>query len=324
MEFIVTIDTEGDNQWDHGRELTVENVKFVPRFQALCDRYHIKPTYMVTSEICEDPFAQELFRDYQVTGKAEIGAHLHSWTTPPYRDRDGLRLNDRNHTFAHELPDLLLNEKIKILTEQIEKAFGKRPLSFRSGRYGFNSHVAKALVSNNYIVDSSITPMIDWSGFKGLPGGPGGPDFMDKTAMPFRYRINGKSLLEIPITVLPTKFPLNKSAALAKCYFRNVGHNILLRAIRRLAYNHQPLWLRPNHWMTNGLFNDLIEEAKRLRLPHIVMMFHSSELMPGSSRYWPNEDSVEILFYQLEGLFNLVHDKQIESATLTEAAQNFL
>ena len=38
---------------------------------------------------------------------------------------------------------------------------------------------------------------------------------MDKTAMPFRYRINGKSLLEIPITVLPTKFPLNKSAALA-------------------------------------------------------------------------------------------------------------
>ena len=31
--------------------------------------------------------------------------------------------------------------------------------------------------------------------------------------------------------------------------------------------------------MTNGLFNDLIEEAKRLRLPHIVMMFHSSELM---------------------------------------------
>jgi len=176
-------------------------------------------------------------------------------------------------------------------------------------------------VSNNYIVDSSITPMIDWSGFKGLPGGPGGPDFMDKTAMPFRYRINGKSLLEIPITVLPTKFPLNKSAALAKCYFRNVGHNILLRAIRRLAYNHQPLWLRPNHWMTNGLFNDLIEEAKRLRLPHIVMMFHSSELMPGCSIYRKTNESIEELYNLLEEFFDLLHVEGIVPQTLTEAAK---
>ena len=79
---------------------------------------------MVTSESVRS-LCSGLFRDYQVTGKAEIGAHLHSWTTSPYRDRDGLRLNDRNHTFAHELPDLLLNEKIKILTEQIEKLWQK-------------------------------------------------------------------------------------------------------------------------------------------------------------------------------------------------------
>ena len=51
MKFIITIDTEGDNQWDHGRELTVENIRFVPRFQELCNKYHVKPTYLVTSRL---------------------------------------------------------------------------------------------------------------------------------------------------------------------------------------------------------------------------------------------------------------------------------
>ena len=64
MKFILTIDTEGDNQWDHGRDLTVENIKFVPRFQELCRKYGINPVYLVTSEICNDAFSRELFTDY--------------------------------------------------------------------------------------------------------------------------------------------------------------------------------------------------------------------------------------------------------------------
>ena len=143
MKFILTIDTEGDNQWDHGRELTVENIRFVPRFQDLCNKYQIKPTYLVTSEVCEDAFAKEIFTDYLLTDKAEIGAHLHSWTTPPFQDKDGYRYNDPNHAFATELSEDLLSEKIKNLTNQIEASFGKRPLSFRSGRFGFNEECSQ-------------------------------------------------------------------------------------------------------------------------------------------------------------------------------------
>ena len=64
MNFIMTIDTEGDNQWDHGWELTVENIKFVSWFQDLCGKYYIKPTYFVTSEVCDDNFAKEIFTEY--------------------------------------------------------------------------------------------------------------------------------------------------------------------------------------------------------------------------------------------------------------------
>lgn len=323
MQFILTIDTEGDNQWDHGRNLTVENIKYVPRFQGLCDRYSIKPTYLVTSEICSDEYSKNLFREYISGNRAEVGAHLHSWTTHPFADVDGFRLNDRYHVYAHELPEHLLYEKIKNLTVEIEQAFGVRPRSFRSGRYGFNENVAKALIDNQYLVDSSVTPYVDWSVHKGLPGGKGGADFMNYGPPSFRYSFNNSSLLEIPITILPTRYPLNSSERLARYYFRKVDHSIALRTARKLCYKHQPLWLRPNLWMSNRLFIELTDEAERLKVPHLVMMFHSSELMPGCSVYWKDEEEIGKLYSMLEEFFILLNNRKISSATLTEAAKEF-
>lgn len=323
MNFILTIDTEGDNQWDYGRELTVENVKFVPRFQELCDKYLIKPTYLVTSEICEDGLAKEVFTDYRLKSKAEIGAHLHSWTTPPFLDKTGYRLNDPNHAYANELPYDLVSEKIKILTGQIEDSFGQRPYSFRSGRYGLNDDLVRILIDNDYLIDSSVTPYTDWSVHKGLPGGSGGPDFISRRAYPYNYNFSGGTLLEIPITILPTTFPLNISSGLSNFYFRNVNNSLILRVFRKLFYRKQPLWLRPMPEMTIDLFRELLDETVKLKLPYLVMMFHSSELMPGCSIYRPDKDSVEQLYDILEQFFTLLQNKNIESVTLTQAVKNF-
>ena len=322
MKFIITIDTEGDNQWDHGIALTTENIKFVPRFQNLCNKYQVKPTYLVTSEICVDPFAKEIFTDYLKAGKAEIGAHLHSWTTPPFLEKEGYQYNDVNHAFATELSEDLLIEKIKNLTNQIETSFGKRPLSFRSGRYGFNQRVARALADNSYIVDSSVTPYTSWNKYKGIEGGSGGPDFMDNNPLPYNYNFNNSRLLEIPVTILPTRFPLNKNNTLAKYYFRNVDNSIFLKIFRKLLYNNQPLWLRPHNWMTIGLFDEILNEARKIKLPYLVMMFHSSELMPGCSIYRTDENAIEQLYDLLERFFILLQKENIKSVTLTEAAKN--
>ena len=324
MKFILTIDTEADNQWDHGRKLTVENIKFVPRFQDLCLRYGIKPTYLVTSEVCEDPFAREIFSDYLKSDKAEIGAHLHSWTTPPFIDKEGYRYNDINHAFAHELPEQLLNEKIRHLTTQIETSFGERPYSFRSGRFGFNENVARALVLNSYLVDSSVTPYTTWNIQKGAPDGQGGPDFMDKTPFPYNYDFNFGSLMEIPVTILPTRFPMNINNPVARNYFSMVDKSLILKAVRKLLYQNQPLWLRPLPQMHIELFDELIKEAEKIKLPYLVMMFHSSELMPGSSIYRTNKDSIEKLYELLEQFFVLVNGKHIHSVVLTEATKKVI
>lgn len=322
MKFLITIDTEGDDQWNHGRKLTVENIKFVPRFQDLCNKYQVKPTYLVTSEVCSDSFAKEIFTDYSQKGIAEVGAHLHSWTTPPFPDKDGYRFNDKNHAFASELPTDLLTDKIGYLTHQIENAFGKRPLSFRSGRYGFNADVANVLINNSYLVDSSVTPYTSWITNKGVPGGKGGPDFTDSTPFPYEYNFSNNSLLEIPITILPTKFPINKNQTIARSYFRNVDSSLLLRICRKLLFHNQPLWLRPFPDTDIDVLHELIKEAGKIRLPYLVMMFHSSELMPGCSIYRKDEKAVEKLYKLLEDFFILLKGENIESYTLTEAAIN--
>jgi hypothetical protein len=321
MKFIITIDTEGDNQWDHGRELTVENIKFVPRFQELCDNHNIKPTYFVTSEVCEDSYARKIFTKYLSEDKAEIGTHLHSWSTPPFLDEDGFRFNDPIHAFATEFPEKILREKIKNITSQIEESFGRRPLSFRSGRFGFNDALAMILIENSYLVDSSVTPFTNWSDSQGMPGGNGGPDFSDRNAFPYYYKAVTGSLLEIPVTVLPTKFPLNRYRDLAESYFRHVDKNLFFRVFRKMYFHNQPLWLRPHRLMNLSLLTELLIEAKKLELPYIVMMFHSSELMPGCSIYRPDEDSIESLYDLLGSFFDLLDKENIASLTLTEAAK---
>jgi hypothetical protein len=323
MNFIVTIDTEADNQWEHGRGITVENIRYVPRFQELCNKYHIKPTYLITSEVCEDSFAKDIFNEYLENDQAEIGAHLHPWTTPPFLNKEGYRYNDVNHAFANQLPDDLLINKLRYLTDQIGTSFGKRPTSFRSGRYGFNENVARILIANEYIVDSSVTPYMRWTAQKGIPGQNGGPDFMNKRPFPYRYNYKDKSLIEIPVTIIPTRFPLNRDNGLTRYYFKNVDNKLILKSFRKVFFRYQPLWLRPLPWMDLKMLEEVVNEANSKRLPFLVMIFHSSELMPECSIYRTDKDSVEKLYDLLESFFIFLNNKGINSVSLTEAAKKY-
>ena len=108
---------------------------------------------------------------------------------------------------------------------------------------------------------------------------------------------------------------------LAVNYFKHVNKSIILRAVRKLLYRNQPVWLRPVPGTDIGLLTELLDTAQRKHLPFITMMFHSSELMPGCSKYRPDEASVEELYVLLEEFYKLLSDRDITSLTLSEAAQ---
>ena len=84
MQLIITVDAEADNQWDVEAPQTTANLAAMPRFQRLCDRFGFPPTYLCTQEIVTSPNFRGTIAAYASDGRAEVGAHLHPWSTPPF------------------------------------------------------------------------------------------------------------------------------------------------------------------------------------------------------------------------------------------------
>ena len=130
--FIITIDTEADNQWDYDAPIKTENIKYLPRFQELSEKYGFKPVWLTNYEMAEDPHFVEYMREKQDKGLCEIGMHLHAWNTPP---ESPLNRSVRERDYLIEYPVDVMEKKIATMTETLEKNFGRAPVSHRSGRW---------------------------------------------------------------------------------------------------------------------------------------------------------------------------------------------
>jgi hypothetical protein len=200
VDLIVTVDTEEEGLWSgtfRTQHNTVANIQQVPRFQQLCDRFGIKPTYLVDWPVLDDEAAVGVLDGIQQSGRCEIGAHLHPWCTPPL---DGHAVTPRE-TYMCNLPETSQRDKLAGLTDCVQQRFGTRPTSFRAGRYGLDATGARLLAQLGYLVDSSVLPFTDYSAESG-------PDFREAPWRP--YYFNGDdlavphdegALLEVPVSV---------------------------------------------------------------------------------------------------------------------------
>lgn len=202
--FIITIDTEGDNLWQNSQQITTKNTHYLPRFQALCEKYGFKPVYLTNYEMASDPAYVEFARDVIRRGQGEVGMHLHAWNNPPLQP---LTRDDLVHKpYLIEYPQDVMRAKVDVMTKLLEDNFQTKMLSHRAGRWAFNSFYAQLLVEYGYQVDCSVTPHVDWRGAKGNPHGQGGTDyrhfpahayFMDLTHI---ERAGDSRLLEVPMS----------------------------------------------------------------------------------------------------------------------------
>lgn len=319
MRLAVTIDTEADSQWDPGVPISTRNVEFWEPFQDLCERHGVSPTYLVATEIVQDDKACALLDAWRRRGVAEVGAHLHPWTTPPFADLPGLRHNDPVHAFPSQLPDDLLQEKTLVLTDQIAAAFGARPTSYRAGRFGLDARGAAYLAQAGYLVDSSVTPLTSWDAHPGLDAA-GGPDFRHHSPLPFRIATGGTDhLIEVPVTVLTSYALLRRLPILLRAY-----RTLPVRAVRKLLLSRwllpQPVWLSPDPRYKPEDLAQTWRCASHAGLDTAVMMFHSSELMPGGSPFWPDARAVSTLLACLDEFFAFVRREGGEFSTLTGLA----
>jgi hypothetical protein len=279
---LMGIDTEADDQWSERgrRELTVRNAQELPRLQSLCNSFGVRPSYLVTHEMAVRDESAHLLRAMAAQGRCEIGAHLHPWTSPPFRPEDLA-----GHSYPHTLPVPLLDRQLTELTATIEKRLGVRPTTYRAGRNGFDARSIPILERLGYTVDTSVDPLFNERRkggmvFAGAPLRPYHLDYQDVT------RPGGARLLEIPIT----SATLPELPKWAEAIYARLPPLRWRAALRRLGL--RPVWLRPSY----SPLPDMLAFADRLAAqgaPCFNIIFHSSELLPGGSPYTPDEASVQ-------------------------------
>ena len=309
MKFIITVDTEADNQWAEEKKLATENLKFLPRFQSLCEKYGFIPTYLLSYEITQDREGAKMLAEWQNQGKAEIGSHLHPWVMPNYIGQ--------GKAFPCELSDIELENQIKTLTTAIEEKIGRRPTSYRAGRWGFDERQAKILKNLGYLADCSVTPKIDWRKTVGLAGGKGGQDFRLNLVEPY-YFLGG--LLEVPMTILFTGLIKNEKNGFVNL-FLDLLDSFFKKVLNKIFF--QQKWLRVFSGSERKDWINIYKSAELNKLPCLEFMIHSSELMPGGSPYSEDEKSVEFIYSQLEEMFKFLKQKNIKGVTLSQFANNY-
>ena len=310
--FLVTIDTEGDNLWAQPMTVTTKNAEFLPRFQSLCERYGLRPTYLVNYEMARcDPF-QEFGRDVLERGAAEIGMHLHAWNCPPL-----FPLTDDDfqyQPYLMEYPTEVMRKKIRVMTALLEDTFGRDVVSHRAGRWAFNETYAALLIEEGYLVDCSVTPGVSWEHVMGDPSGAGGTDFSGFPDEAYFIdtrdvgRQGSSPLLELPVTIMENDQLLsNMLQRLSE------GFPTARRALERVV--KPVLWLRPKPGNRDDLL-DIVRRALRVGRGYVQFMLHSSELMPGGSPTFPTARHIEALYEDLECLFNEAQGRFVGATTI--------
>ena len=288
---LVGVDTEADDQWsaEGRRRLDVRNAERLPALQALCDGFGVRPSYLVTHEMAAKKESADVLRGLFRAGRCEIGAHLHPWTSPPFRPEDAAA-----HTYPHNLPADLLDRQLRELTALIEQELGVRPTTYRAGRNGLNGASLPILERLGFTVDTSVDPLFNERRkggmvFAGAPVVPYHPDYRD-----VRRRGTAR-ILEVPISAATTP-ALPKPVEALYARLRPIPWR---GALRRLGL--KAVWLRPSYAALPDML-DLASRLARARVPCFNIIFHSSELLPGGSPYNPDEASVSRFLDDLKRL----------------------
>lgn len=310
----IGIDTESDNQWSAESRLepTYANIDALPRLDGLFQKCGARPTYLITYPVAtESRPAETMHRLAQ--GECEVGAHHHVWETPPCDPDEA-----RGLPYAMQIPIERFSRQLASLTAAIGRTAGYSPVSYRSGRYGFDASHTAVLEKAGYLVDSSVHPLL-------YEAHRGGPDFVDAPLTPYllsydsAVRAGTSSLLEVPISAA-----LNRSLPqwMVRAYGR-APYPYHTKRVLRLARIVKTCWLRPSY--------SSLDDMKRLALrmvnanaPVLNLMFHSSEAIVGGSPYNKTQGELDAFLERLTGFLKFaMSELGARPATFREFQQNW-
>jgi len=316
VQVAITIDTEEDNWGQFDCKLpTVENIYQIPRLQSLFDKYGAKPTYLLTAPVINDKRSCLILKEIEVDGRCELGLHCHPWNTPPVDEN----ISEKNSMLCNLHGDLI-SSKLEHLYTLFQNRIDGSPFSFRAGRWAINDAVVQALAELGIRVDTSVSPLVDWSKYYG-------PNHFFKKNEAFFFLDNKcnslktkQDILEIPPTIgfLQGPFPIFR-------LFRYIFSK------KPLSYLHiigilEKFNLLNLRWLSPELSSadDLVKLARTMINANrriINFTFHSTTLLPGNSPFVKNEPDLQYFYFKIESFLSHCFEQNFEFSTLSEISK---
>ncbi len=317
VHLVASIDTEEDNWLPTRNDVRVENIQELPSHHRLLRALGLKPTYFADHPVVADPAAAARLAELE---GAELGAHLHPWNTPPLDEA-----LTPAHTMLRNLPAALQRAKLAHLVDAHEAAFGRRPTSFRAGRFGLGRETVAALIDAGFEVDSSVVPFVSWQGDEG-------PDFDGAPVHP--YRLDGRSdprtpardgpLCEIPLSAGFTRRPFGWRSRLHRRLSRPPFPRLrMLGLASRLGLARRVI-VSPE----TDTAEDMLAVSRQLVAEGascLQIFWHSPSLVPGLGPFVREPRDRGALERRIEDYVSgLARDYELRPVTVSEAAAALL
>jgi hypothetical protein len=308
----VSIDTEEDDwgRYDETRPST-KNISHLPELQDLFDRWGVRTTYFVNRPPLVDSTSSAVLAALAERNDLEIGGHCHPWNTPPIQ------------AGAPSMMSALSYEqniaKIREITKRIYEELGVLPASFRCGRWALGPTVSRALHDCGYVVDSSVTPLLDWTAS-------GGPDFTMAPRRPYRFAPHDPlepsphgTMVEVPATVGFLRGGQDRMATLRRRLTAGpLRHLRLLGLLDRMGIMRRRR-LSPEG-ATAAEMVRLTEALAQAGEPVVGITFHSCTLLPGATPYVRSEAERRAFLGRLNTVLGHCHQQGYRYMTVFEAA----
>lgn len=265
--FTIFVDTEEEFDWGAPLSADADGTRHIAALPPVHARFAAAGaalTYLIDYPVATSPLAIEVLGELIGDGRSAIGTQLHPWVNPPHEEE----VNGFN-SFTGNLPLELQRAKLVALTDAVERAFGRRPLVYRAGRYGLGPDTPGLLAGLGYRIDSSMRAAYDYS----LEGG---PDFSAVSNHAFRLG----ELIELPFTTVFTGY-LRRGAAQLHRKLGHLPHGIgiasRLGLLSRVALTPEDMPLPE----AKEAIRVAVGEGLRL----LNFAFHSPSVEPGHTPY---------------------------------------
>jgi peptidoglycan/xylan/chitin deacetylase (PgdA/CDA1 family) len=318
---VITVDTEAD--WFDKQLNAIKSIGGLDFLQEKCQKYDMKPTYLVSYEMATREEAIKVIKEYLDSGQCEVGNHLHVWSTPPFESENSYGVDEKwIGGIQSEMEASVFEAKMKTLDDAILENYCVKPTSHRAGRWAIDKRTLNYLAKNGYLVDSSICPYVSWTQTRGVndyiktdsfnaPNIPYYPDTEDITKSGENSG-NIIDILEVPVTGI-------KGDRLGNLKVRGIRKFISL--LYKFGYNDglKNMSFRPSYsFIPYKVFQNLTHSIIKSSLPVINMAFHSSELTLGTSPYSKDKALLETLKNKVEYVIKTAHEYGMKGICLSE------